>query len=1090
MKQITLYSAMLLLFSFNQITANTFIFTGNGNYNNPSLWTPSYPGFTINSGDTVIISTGSVCMSLGLVNTIINNGVFIVNGKLECQKLTNNHHFTNYDTLEMVLFFSDLVNNDLFVNNGVQIFHAQEIAPGGNNDIVNNGMYKNYGEISVDFFEDNQITFENADTLINYGILEGRDTIAPCDACSCFLFDDASLFNEINIVNSGTFINNEKFYGRICSEGKIINNDSITLVNSGLGNGIFDNFGYTKIKNRFELTDYSVFNNYGETELSNGTLSLFSNSTINNSGIINNNAYGNILVGTAGNLNLLNDSELRLNAVSSLRFFKAYSINNANTLISNQGSLIEINDSLIINTPFYLGGNLNSVEEGGVNGFFGTLIVNDSFEVSQTGELYIYANLLNYDTLVIKGFMKSADFGFGNIYNFNNSLMFIDTTGEAFIEGDSCINYIGGKIANKGFLKAGLVINNGEIIIDSLGTLDNRGMRNYGQFTIEEGGDLIINGDLPFLSGSNTDNFGNIYINSDLLQYNGSVFTNHPSSIFQLNLQGRYFNYTSGIFNGLLSGTGSVQTSPVIMGNSGIMSPGINQTGCLIFLNDLELNNKTEIDIFGYSNCSGYDQIRVKAPFQFTAADTLNVNFGNFIPKQGETFQIVSGVTGIPPVFSGEFDTIVARPKPHILSFLEGYLKVDSVYTTYYRDVDGDGYGNDLDSLNAYHLPNGYSILKFDCNDNNFLINPAANEHCSNMVDDNCNGIVDETPFMSGLIGWYPFDGNALDSSLSDNNGVVFNAIPTTDRFDNAGKAFYFNGIDSHIEFPFIDTSRFSNSLTISAWVYYSDIPVNNATIIAKPNNGTNKDDYQIWFNGGRVHSYSSNGFGLAPITDNPIVMAINTWFHISHVFNRTTGKMYLYINAEKVDSAVINFELLKQIENVYVGVDFDNGSLTGYFGGKIDEVKVFNLPLNENQIYHVMHDYSHEICNNIDDNCNGIIDEGVKTTYYRDFDQDGFGSLNEDSLSCNLPVGYVNVTGDCNDMNNQVNPAATENCNNGIDDNCNGIVDETVLMNGLTSWYPFHGNADDESENDNHGMVSNAVLTTEIGRASCRERV
>lgn len=78
------------------------------------------------------------------------------------------------------------MNNDLFVNNGVQIFHAQEIAPGGNNDIVNNGMYKNYGEISVDFFEDNQITFENADTLINYGILEGRDTIAPCDACSCF----------------------------------------------------------------------------------------------------------------------------------------------------------------------------------------------------------------------------------------------------------------------------------------------------------------------------------------------------------------------------------------------------------------------------------------------------------------------------------------------------------------------------------------------------------------------------------------------------------------------------------------------------------------------------------------------------------------------------------------------------------------------------------------------------------------------------------------------------------------------------------------------------------------------------------------
>src|SRR5438132_5704829 len=84
------------------------------------------------------------------------------------------------------------------------------------------------------------------------------------------------------------------------------------------------------------------------------------------------------------------------------------------------------------------------------------------------------------------------------------------------------------------------------------------------------------------------------------------------------------------------------------------------------------------------------------------------------------------------------------------------------------------------------------------------------------------------------------------------------------------------------------------------------------------------------------------------------------------------------------------------------------------------------------------------EVCNGIDDNCNGQIDEGVKLTFYADADGDGYGNANVTTLACSAPSGYVSNSTDCNDANAAVHPGATEVCN-GIDDNCNGQIDEGV---------------------------------------------
>lgn len=64
---------------------------------------------------------------------------------------------------------------------------------------------------------------------------------------------------------------------------------------------------------------------------------------------------------------------------------------------------------------------------------------------------------------------------------------------------------------------------------------------------------------------------------------------------------------------------------------------------------------------------------------------------------------------------------------------------------TFYRDRDGDGFGNEGQSIQACSTPVGYTSAGNDCNDSNATIKPGGAEICGNGVDDNCNGQTDET---------------------------------------------------------------------------------------------------------------------------------------------------------------------------------------------------------------------------------------------------------------------------------------------------------------------------------------------------------
>ena len=88
------------------------------------------------------------------------------------------------------------------------------------------------------------------------------------------------------------------------------------------------------------------------------------------------------------------------------------------------------------------------------------------------------------------------------------------------------------------------------------------------------------------------------------------------------------------------------------------------------------------------------------------------------------------------------------------------------------------------------------------------------------------------------------------------------------------------------------------------------------------------------------------------------------------------------------------------------------------------------------------------ELCDGIDSNCDTVEDTDLDgETRWLDFDNDGFGSANENSTieTCGERPGYVDDNNDCADNDPNIHPEAEEVCN-GLDDNCDDRVDFGVL--------------------------------------------
>ena len=220
----------------------------------------------------------------------------------------------------------------------------------------------------------------------------------------------------------------------------------------------------------------------------------------------------------------------------------------------------------------------------------------------------------------------------------------------------------------------------------------------------------------------------------------------------------------------------------------------------------------------------------------------------------------------------------------------------------------------------------------------------------------------------NGLVGYWPFNGNANDASGSGNNGVVTGATLTADRAQNSNSCYNFNvnnwswgsGGDE-IYIPF-NNSFNSTNITVSSWFMKTSNGTQNQglTIIKRFEYGYSNPNGQTW---GVDLDYGSNPFMRTFILQasaqnnqqNILVMgsqiALNTWYNV--VFSFDGQNLKQYINGVLFSSNNLSGFSLNTNGNsgISIGVSDQANGHWSPFDGKIDDIGIWNRALTQAEI-------------------------------------------------------------------------------------------------------------------------------------------
>jgi uncharacterized protein (TIGR02145 family) len=225
------------------------------------------------------------------------------------------------------------------------------------------------------------------------------------------------------------------------------------------------------------------------------------------------------------------------------------------------------------------------------------------------------------------------------------------------------------------------------------------------------------------------------------------------------------------------------------------------------------------------------------------------------------------------------------------------------------------------------------------------------------------------TTLQTGLVGYWPFCGNASDASGNGNNGTVNGANLTTDRFGNANSAYGFDGVNDIIDLP-LNSPQIANSQRFTIQYWMNTLSQNSQTVFANWHTAPNVSDGSPvgFYTGFFGNSSGINIFG-AYVTNYNVgsnsIISTSTWNHIVLIYDGTepqiNNRQKVFVNGVFQSN---NFNCQNCLNNIpsAIGNIYNHTTIGGRynvtlnniiepFNGKIDELAFWSRVLTSAEI-------------------------------------------------------------------------------------------------------------------------------------------
>jgi len=207
----------------------------------------------------------------------------------------------------------------------------------------------------------------------------------------------------------------------------------------------------------------------------------------------------------------------------------------------------------------------------------------------------------------------------------------------------------------------------------------------------------------------------------------------------------------------------------------------------------------------------------------------------------------------------------------------------------------------------------------------------------------------------NGLVGWWPFTGNTIDSSGNGNNGTVNGATLTTDRFGNGNRAYSFGGGDWIEVLNSNSLNSASSVITVSAWFNINNWDNhNNAgwfTIMSKSNSVTSYGNYRTGVTKnaqGIIRLYTTLN---SDIVEDTVIINLNTWNQFTAIINDATNQGSLYLNGILIFQGSTGYSGWSTTDTLPLMFGMDRPGIIDYANGKIDDIGIWNRALTQQEI-------------------------------------------------------------------------------------------------------------------------------------------